>query len=224
MLVPARLDLAALRAVGPDEEVPDLLRGLVRVPVRRAAAPAATEQPSGADLRSRLAAAHEGERRHILLDLVRATAAAVLGFADKNEVEAHRGFLELGLNSLTAVELRNRLGAAAGLTLPVTVMFDHPSAGEMAGFLGEQLLRDQRPEGSQATVHGDLDRIEASLAGGVLDEQERDAVTARLQELLAKFGDGSGGGAGRSALADQLADVSDDDLFDIIDNGLGTLE
>ncbi|PPT12090.1 polyketide synthase [Streptomyces cinnamoneus] len=224
VLVPARLDLAALRAVGPDEEVPDLLRGLVRVPVRRAAAPAATEQPSGADLRSRLAAAHEGERRHILLDLVRATAAAVLGFADKNEVEAHRGFLELGLNSLTAVELRNRLGAAAGLTLPVTVMFDHPSAGEMAGFLGEQLLRDQRPEGSQATVHGDLDRIEASLAGGVLDEQERDAVTARLQELLAKFGDGSGGGAGRSALADQLADVSDDDLFDIIDNGLGTLE
>ncbi|TPQ24189.1 type I polyketide synthase [Streptomyces sporangiiformans] len=220
VLVPARLDLTRLRTLGPDEEVSDLLRGLVRTPARRAAAGAGTEPAAAPGLEDRLAAADAGERRRILLDLVRGTVAAALGFADRNDVVPQRGFLELGLNSLTAVEVRNRLGTATGRQLPVTVMFDYPSADQLADFLVERLApRDVRP--APAIVHGDLDRIEATLAAGDLSEQERGAVTSRLQELLAKFEHGSGGATDRSALADQLADASDNDLFDIIDKGIG---
>ncbi|MGW2332220.1 type I polyketide synthase, partial [Streptomyces sp. NPDC001700] len=221
VLVPARLDLAGLRTLGPDEEVSELLRGLVRTPVRRAAAGAGTEPAAEARLHDRLATADPGERRRILLDLVRGTVAAALGFADRNDVVPQRGFLELGVNSLTAVEVRNRLGTVTGVQLPVTVLFDYPSADQLADFLVERLTpRDVRS--APVIVHGDLDRIEATLAAGDLSEQERGAVTSRLQELLAKFDGGSGGATGRPALADQLADVSDDDLFDIIDKGIGS--
>ncbi|MBM7172951.1 SDR family NAD(P)-dependent oxidoreductase, partial [Streptomyces sp. G44] len=226
VLVPARLDLAGLRTLGPDEPVSELLRGLVRHPARRAAAGTGTgtgtERVAGSGIQERLAAADAAERRRILLDLVRGTVGAALGFADGSAVQPQRGFLELGLNSLTAVEVRNSLGTATGKQLPVTVMFDYPSADQLADFLVERLTpRDVRP--APATVHGDLDRIEATLAADDLSEREREAVTSRLQELLAKFadGDGDGGDPGRSALADQLAHASDDDLFDIIDKGIG---
>ncbi|MFH8979072.1 SDR family NAD(P)-dependent oxidoreductase, partial [Streptomyces sp. NPDC017890] len=220
VLVPARLHLAGLRALGPGEQMSELLRGLVRTPARRAASGAGTEPAAETGLLERIAAADPNERRRVLLDLVRGTVAAALGFADRNDVPAQRGFLELGLNSLTAVEVRNSLGAATGGRLPVTVMFDYPSADQLTDFLVERLApRDVRP--APATVHGDLDRLEAALTAGDLGDQERDAVTSRLRTLLAKFEDGGDAAGDRSALAEQVADASDDDLFDIIDKGIG---
>ncbi|WP_435603647.1 type I polyketide synthase [Streptomyces sp. bgisy130] len=137
LLVPARLDLAALRQQAGSGMVPELLRGLVRMPGRR-------QVDSGAaatsELRERLTGMSAAERDRTLLDLVRAQVAAVLGYAGPHAVESSRPFKEIGFDSLTAVELRNRLGAAVGLRLPATLVFDYPTPLELAGFVRDELL------------------------------------------------------------------------------------
>ncbi|MGW4681481.1 type I polyketide synthase, partial [Micromonospora taraxaci] len=82
------------------------------------------------------------ERSRELLDLVVTSAAAVLGHTGGGLIDADQPFKELGFDSLTAVELRNRLNVATGLQLPSSVVFDYPSAGVLAGFLGSLLGGD----------------------------------------------------------------------------------
>nr|AAC68815.1 FK506 polyketide synthase [Streptomyces sp. MA6548] len=111
-LVPVRLDLAAVAA---SDQVPPILRDLVPN-ARRAAAPTAARD---------------------MLELVRTSAALVLGHRDAHAVEPTRAFKEVGFDSLTGVELRNRLADATGLTLPATLVFDHPTAQALAAHLDE---------------------------------------------------------------------------------------
>ncbi|MEU5668622.1 beta-ketoacyl synthase N-terminal-like domain-containing protein, partial [Streptomyces longwoodensis] len=130
LLAPVTLDLPALR--GRDEQPAALLRALVRPVSRRTAARA-----GGADTgwARRTAALPEAERDSAVLELVRATTARVLGHSDSAAVDPRRAFSEAGFDSLTGVELRNRLIAATGLRLSTTVVFDHPSPQALAGHL-----------------------------------------------------------------------------------------
>ena len=143
LLIPARLELAGLRAAAArDEEVPALWRGLVRrsgAPGRPSAAASAEGADAADTLRQRLTALPAAERDRVLLDLVRAHVAAVLGHSSPAAIEPGRPFSDLGFDSLTAVELRNRLDVATGLRLPATLVFDYPAPATLAGYLWEQL-------------------------------------------------------------------------------------
>ncbi|MFD4971197.1 SDR family NAD(P)-dependent oxidoreductase [Streptomyces sp. NPDC058424] len=118
--------------------VPAILRGLVRTGGRRARA--ATAAVARAGLAERLAVLPEEQRRPFVVDLVRAEAAAVLGHGSADAVDARREFRGLGFDSLTAIELRNRLGRATGLTLPATLVFDYPTPEQLADHLLDELL------------------------------------------------------------------------------------
>ncbi|WP_436849950.1 type I polyketide synthase, partial [Streptomyces griseoviridis] len=133
-VVPARLDLAALREQADPHP---MTRGLIRRRTRRSAA-GGTAATAG--LVQRLAALGTEERREVLLDLVRGQIAVVLGHAGAQTVDPNRAFQDLGFDSLTAVELRNRLGKSTGLRLPATVVFDYPTAHALVGYLLDELF------------------------------------------------------------------------------------
>ncbi|MGH3877752.1 MAG: SDR family NAD(P)-dependent oxidoreductase [Actinophytocola sp.] len=128
--VPLRVDVGALRSAGG--QVPPPLRSLVRTQRR-----AATDE-GGASWLLRLAAVSGAEREKLLVELVRGEVAAVLGYADPAALPP-KGFIELGLDSLTSVQLRNRLSEGTGVRLPATVAFDHPTAAELAKHLAAAL-------------------------------------------------------------------------------------
>ncbi|MFE0907095.1 type I polyketide synthase [Streptomyces rochei] len=136
--LPAHLDPMAIRERA--DGVPSLLLGLVQTaaPAARRGATrtaAATGIAQGPSLAQRLAGLSGEDREHAVVDLVRTHVAAVLGHAGPEAVAPDRPFLEMGFDSLGAVELRNRLKSAAGIPMPATIVFDHPSARALAGWI-----------------------------------------------------------------------------------------
>ncbi|MGW1056154.1 SDR family NAD(P)-dependent oxidoreductase [Streptomyces sp. NPDC002521] len=163
-LVPIRLDVRALAG----EEVPELFRGLVRTRPPRAAE---DDGQAAGELRLRLVGLSAADRDSVLLQLVLGQTAAVLGHGSTGGIEPDRAFKDLGFDSLSAVEFRNRLGALTGLRLPATLVFDHPNARALVSLLASELA----PDGSDTSGHGRLRRLLqdipiASLrAAGLLD-------------------------------------------------------
>ncbi|WEB45356.1 SDR family NAD(P)-dependent oxidoreductase [Streptomyces yunnanensis] len=123
--------------------VPPVLRGLVKG-ARRAAAVSAGGAETALRLTRQLTELTPDERIAFTVDLVRTEAAAVLGHASAKAIDARRDFNDLGFDSLTAVELRNRLSTATGLRLPATLVFDYPNPTALAGHLVAELLDEHR--------------------------------------------------------------------------------
>ncbi len=128
LVVPVRLDGVALRAQARAETLPSLLRGVVHRPARR-------ERKGGGSLARRLAGVPEGEWEGMVLELVRDQVAAVLGHDTPQAIDMQSSFKDLGFDSLTAVELRNRLNKITTLRLPSTLVFDHPTPAAVAKLL-----------------------------------------------------------------------------------------
>ncbi|WP_268256277.1 SDR family NAD(P)-dependent oxidoreductase [Streptomyces minutiscleroticus] len=107
----------------------------------------ATSAPARGDIRRRLAGMSADGRRAALTDLVRATVAEVLGHADASSIDVERPFVELGFDSLSAVEVRNKLNVATGLALPTMLVFDHPTVDAVCEFLRNALAEGTRTAG-----------------------------------------------------------------------------
>ncbi|MFG2050612.1 SDR family NAD(P)-dependent oxidoreductase [Micromonospora sp. NPDC048935] len=225
-LVTARLDLGAIAADAGAGELPAVLRGLVGPARRRATAPpaGAAEADTGTALAARLAAAAPEDRRHALLDLVRTHAATVLRHGTVRDIGPDRPFREVGFDSLTAVELRNRINTATGLRLPSTVIFRHPTPALLADRLHLDLFPAApddlaaESDGSASAVLSDLDRLRSRLAGIVADAAGRDEIADRLRLLLREF---DGATADAATLEDELAAATDDEMFALIEKELG---
>ncbi|MGP3969013.1 SDR family NAD(P)-dependent oxidoreductase [Streptomyces sp. 6N223] len=242
-LLALNLDTRGL-AAQPPAALPAPLRALA-ADARSAGAAARPTASSGAggedpgDWASRLAGLAPAEQRRLLTDMVRRHAATVLGHADPAAVPADAAFKELGFDSLTAVELRNRVTAATGLRLPATVIFDYPEATALAEHLRTQLAPDGQAPAARdayAPVLGQLTSLEEALTalaalaapgadganGGEAGEGgDPAAVTARLESLLATWKTAHATSQNGGGAAERLQAATTDQVLDFIDKELG---
>ncbi|MBI0295131.1 SDR family NAD(P)-dependent oxidoreductase [Streptomyces sp. PRKS01-29] len=215
-LAPIRLDLAAMRREAHADDLPPLFRSLVRGAAPQAATAAVA--PGGAAPAEAFAAMSEEDRRQALLKLVRDATATVLGHDTADAIHPAQNFRELGFDSLTAVELRNRLGAATGLRLPATLVFDHPTPTAVVRLL-EELLVPAGAASADSLLTG-LDSLDAALTGGIADGERRTRIAARLRELLRKVDGPWQDADGDDTAEEDLASASDEELFRALDNEL----
>ncbi|MFI5784020.1 SDR family NAD(P)-dependent oxidoreductase [Nocardia sp. NPDC051570] len=151
----------------------------------------------------------------ILLAAVRAHVADVLGYAGIDAIGADRGFGDMGIDSLAALEVRNRIGAQTGLRLSATIMFDYPNPAALAGHLAEEVGPEQEMTDAAAA---ELLRLEVSLDTMTMTEAQRALTAARLGEIAAKWA--------RSVLPELntesvLGAATADEMFSILDSELG---
>ncbi|HEY0508229.1 MAG TPA: phosphopantetheine-binding protein, partial [Blastococcus sp.] len=130
-------------------------------------------------------------------------------------------FKELGFGSLTAVEFGNRLGAATGLRMPATLIFDYPTPAALA----EYLLSELAPEAGSdegPSVLTELDRLEAAMAAADPDELTRTGITTRLRQLLDRWNAADSGRPVDEAesVARKIEAASTDEIFAFIDSEL----
>jgi acyl carrier protein len=177
-----------------------------------APAQAAGQDPTG--LARRLADLPAAAQDQLLRDLVRAQAAAVLGHAKPEAVGPARPFRDQGFDSLTAIELRNRLAAETGLRLPSTLIFDHPSPDALVTHLLAELIPQQANPAENALAS--LAALRTMLAAVPSDDAASEHITRQLHDVLSWWR-----AQEPPADGDDLNTATDEDLFDLVERGLG---
>jgi acyl carrier protein len=223
VLVAARLDAAGLGASGV---VPPLLRELVTRPGRRLVVDA-----DGAVSTSGLAARLQGlsaEQRHLqLVELVCTNAATVLGRSSA-DIDAHMPFQDLGFDSLTAVELRNRLKTSTGLTLSPALIFDYSTPTALAEHIDEQLNSARIGTG---TPSGEPDRLarfndiarelQTLVNRPDWTPDDKTYFSAHIQTILAGLTAPPPNQSHPIEDVDDIATASESELFAILDEDVG---
>ena len=170
--------------------------------------------PGGVPWSQRLRGLPRAEQDRLALDLVRSNAADVLGHATPEHVETERGFLEMGFDSLTAVELRNRLNAATGLRMSTTLIFDYPTPATLAA----HLRAEAAPNGGDTAGDGfDEARIRRVLAAVPLSRLRE----AGLFDTLLRLADRD---APEAPVAKSAEAIDAMDAEDLVKIALGDVE
>ncbi|MFD8985390.1 SDR family NAD(P)-dependent oxidoreductase, partial [Streptomyces sp. NPDC059564] len=153
----------------------------------------------GPALAQRLAGLSDGEQLRVVVELVRTQAATVLGHAGADAIPPQRAFRDTGFDSLTAIELRNRLAGATGMRLPTTVVFDYPNPTELAGYLHAQISGSPRTAPSAAPLARPADdepiaivAMSCRFPGGVTSPEELWQILDEGRDVLSGFPENRG--------------------------------
>nr|WP_197945704.1 type I polyketide synthase [Phytohabitans suffuscus] len=184
--------------------------------VDRAVTRRTASRAAAADLATEFGRMEPADRFRTMLALVRGHAAAVLGHTDPERVASDRGFLDMGFDSLTAIQLRNGLTSATGLRLPNTLVFDHPNPAALAEHLLEQLGPQQTDP--VTPLLREWARLEKAMLDASRDGEARSTFARRVQTTLSLV---SGPPDGTDPAADLVASAGRQALFDFIDTTLG---
>jgi polyketide synthase 12 len=211
-LVPARIDRGALRTKSGAGTLPPMFVELIGATRRRVEDSLAAAQSRSA-LAQKLADLSPEDQHGVLLDLVRSHMATVLGLPTVESIAPDMAFAELGFDSLTAVELRNRLKAATGLALSPTLIFDYPNPNALAGYFHGEIAGSTQSGGAPAQDPGEAELLRAvssipikrlrqagvleillklaneDAAGGAAQDREQDIAEMDLDSLVAAFDD-----------------------------------
>ncbi len=210
-LLPAHIDVTALRAKFDGGTLPPMFIELINAPARRQVDDSLAAAASKSALLQRLEGLPEDEQLAVLLDLVRSHIATVLGNSTPEAIDPDRAFQELGFDSLTAVEMRNRLKTATGLALSPTLIFDYPNSAALAGYFHQELVGSsaEQPERT-APGETELQRVVASIP----IKRLRQAGVLDLLLSLANETDGA------AAIESGEKDFADMDLDDLVNAAL----
>ncbi|AGP60412.1 hypothetical protein M271_45225 [Streptomyces rapamycinicus NRRL 5491] len=168
-------------------------------------------------LATRLRGMSRIERERAVLELVRAQVAAVLGHAKPASVDPSRTFQEVGFDSLTAVELRNRLATSTGVPFPASVIFDYPTPAALADHVRARFVPDKdgdEDESAATSVLDELTRLEAVLSDLSPSDVAGAEVAAKIKSLLSHWG------AATNSDID-MDSATDEEMFDLLGKEFG---
>src|SRR6202008_2314386 len=166
-------------------------------------------------LLQRLEGLPEDEQHAVLLDLVRSHIATVLGNTTPEAIHPDRAFHELGFDSLTAVEMRNRLKSATGLALSPTLIFDYPNSAALAGYMHQELVGSSGQQ-TPAALPGEAEI--QRVVGSIPVKRLRQAGVLELLLALANEADGNGQATAPAVTTEK--DIADMDLDALVNAAL----
>ncbi|MGW0338137.1 phosphopantetheine-binding protein, partial [Streptomyces sp. NPDC003011] len=194
--------------------LPPLLRDLTP-PTRPTAA---THTNAEGALTTRLRSLPPELREALVLEVVCAGVAAVLGHSGAEAIDPQRPFNEMGFDSLTAVQLRNRLTEATALRLTSTLIFDYPTPHDLAQYVGASLGVGE--VSAETSFLAEIDKLEQELIERSADDSGRVKVTRRLHILLSRLNESGRSATNGEDIEEKLRSASNEELFDLIDGDL----